>query len=97
MDPYKPQYLGKIMPAETPALKEFMVEKYDQFNTVYDICKPSSDSIDDVTGVGDDGDNLSVKVMTDGGTMEKLNEAAANDDNVTVRDNVITVAPSTPA
>lgn len=97
MDPYKPQYLGKIMPAETPALKQFMVEKYDQFNTVYDICKTSSDNIDDVTGVENDGDNLTVKVMADNDTMEKLSEAAANDDNVTVRDNTITVAPSTPA
>lgn len=97
MDPYKPQYLGKIMPAETPKLKEFMVEQYDQFNTVYDICKASSDAIDDVANVGNDGDDLTVKVMTDNGTMEKLGEAAANDDTVTVRDNLITVAPSTPA
>lgn len=94
MEKYKPGYLGKVIPADDPAkLTEFVTKKYDSFSSIYDACKDQSGSISDVKPVdtgSSDPSSLSVKVSTDKETMDKIKEAAAGDDSVTVSGDTIT-------
>ncbi len=94
MDKYKPGYLGKVIPADNPAkLTEFVTKKFDSFSAIYDACKDQSEKISDVKPVdtgSSDPSSLSVKVSADKETVEKIKEAAAGDESVTVQNDVIT-------
>lgn len=94
MNKYKPEYLGKVIPADDPSkLTDFVTKQYDSFSKIYDTVKDQSESISDVKAVdvgSSDPSSLSVKVSTDEETMEKIREAAKDDASVTVSGDVIT-------
>lgn len=90
MNTYKPEYMGKVIPADDPAkLSDFVNNKYDAFSKVYDACKAESENIKDISVVeNSDTNSLSVKITTDDSTMDKIKENASEDVNVT--GNVVT-------
>lgn len=92
MNRYKPEYLGKVIPADNPSkMTDFVENKYDAFNKVYDTCKDQSANIADVKAVDDNSSNsLSVQVIADSETMEAIKKSAEGDQSVTVSDGIIT-------
>ena len=92
MKEYKPEYMGKVIPADDPAkLSDFVNNKYDAFSKVYDACKSQSENIKDITVVEtDDSNSLSVKVTADEETIDKIKDGAAED--VSVSGNVVTAS-----
>lgn len=100
MEQYKPGYLGKVIPADDPSkLTDFLTNKYDPFNKIYDACKGQSAQIADVKPVdtgSSDSSSLSVKVSADKETIEKIKEAAAGDNTVTVNNDVVTAKGTEP-
>ncbi len=93
MRTYKPEFLGKVMPADNASkLTEFMTNKYDAFSKIYDTCKGSSEKIDDVKVVDTSTTgSLSVKISTDSGTLENISKEAKKNESVNVTGDVITV------
>jgi len=94
MQKYKPEFMGKVLPADDQAkLTDFVTNKYDAFSQVYDTCKNQAAKIDTITSLTTpstpDNNSLSVKVSTDKETMEKIKESNTND-SVTVNGDVIT-------
>ena len=69
MNRYKPEYLGKVMPADNPGkLTDFVTNKFESFSKVYDVCKDHSEKIDDIKNMdieNEDKSSISVKVITD--------------------------------
>ena len=46
MDRYKPEYLGKVIPADDATkMYDFVKNKSDMFNDIYDACKENSECI----------------------------------------------------
>ena len=92
MNLYKPEYMGKVIPADDPAkLTDFVTNKYDAFSKVYDACKEQSEDIKDIAVVENkdaDVNSLSVSVQASEETMEKIKENSSEDVNVT--GNVVT-------
>lgn len=94
MNKYKPEYLGKVIPADDPSkLTDFVTKQYDSFSKIYDTVKDHSESISDVKAVdvgSSDPSSLSVKVSTDSETMDKIRETSKGDSSITVSGDVIT-------
>lgn len=93
MNKYKPEYLGKVIPANDPSkLTDFVANKYDAFSKIYDTCKTESEGIKDIKTVDSvmDSKVLSVKISADKDVIEKIKDGTKNDDNVTMKDDVIT-------
>lgn len=95
MKKYKPEFMGKVIPADDPTkLTEFVTSKYDAFSKVYDACKDQAEKIDTVSPTnspqGASPDTLSIKVSTDNATMKSIEEAIKDDDSVSVSGDVIT-------
>lgn len=94
MDKYKPEYLGKVIPADNPQkLTDFVANKYDSFTQIYDTVKDQSANIKDVTPVetsNTDPNALSIKVTTDETTMEAIKETAKDDQNIDINNDVLT-------
>lgn len=94
MKKYKPEYLGKVIPADNPGkLTDFVTNKYDSFSKVYDACKDHSEKIDDVKAVESEGTNectLSVKISTDAETVETIKKAIGTDSSINIKGDVIT-------
>lgn len=92
MNKYKPEYLGKVIPADNPSkMNDFVENKYDAFSKVYDSCKEQSANISDIKPVENDSDNsLSVQIIAGPDTIESVKEATKDDDSITVKDGVIT-------
>jgi len=90
MNLYKPEYMGKVIPADDPAkLTDFVTNKYDAFSKVYEACKEQSADIKDISMVEtSDTNSLSVNVQASEETMEKIKENSSEDVNVT--GNVVT-------
>ena len=91
MENYKPEYMGKVIPADDPAkLTDFVTNKYDAFSKCYDACKDYSDRISDVSSVSTpEGDSsFSMKVNTDAETLNDISKSL--EDDVNISDNVIT-------
>ena len=93
MRTYKPEYLGKVIPAnDASKLTDFVTNKYDAFSKIYDTCKGSSEKIDDVKVVDTSTTgSLSVKISTDSGTLENISKEAKKNESVNVTGDVITV------
>lgn len=91
MDKYKPGYLGKVIPADDPSkMTDFVENKYDSFSKVYEVCKDQSANISDIKPVDSgSGETISVQIVASTETMELINEAAKNDDSVTVQGGVV--------
>lgn len=90
---YKPEYLGKVIPAnDASQLTDFVTNKYDAFSKIYEACKGSSDKIDDIKVVdSSNGGSLSVKVSTDKETLDNISEEAKKNESVNVTGDIITV------
>lgn len=91
MDRYKPEYLGKVIPADDATkMYDFVKTKSDMFNDIYDACKNSSDKIDDISVVKMNDNSLSVKVSTDSNTLDVIRGEASSNESLSIQDNVIT-------
>lgn len=95
MDKYKPAYLGKLLPVDNTAkMTDFIINKFDAFNKVYNGCKNFSDRINDIniidTSNNDSIRSITVKIYTDSETISNI--AKSNTDpNVTINNDLITV------
>jgi hypothetical protein len=95
MEKYKPNFLGKVMPADNPGkLTDFVTNKYNSFNKVYDACKDHCEKIDDVKAVESEVDcnnsTLSVRLLTDADTIEVIKKAIGDSSDVSIKGDVIT-------
>ena len=99
MNKYKPEYLGKIIPADNPVkITDFVINKYDSFSKVYDACKNQSEKIDDIKVVEsetDDRCSISVKMITDKDTVETIKTAIGTDSSINIKGDVITATCNT--
>lgn len=92
MKKYKPEYMGKVIPADDPAkMTDFVTNKYESFSKAYDSCKENSGKIKDVKPIEtkSGSSEFSMKVDTDGATMAKIMENN-KDSNVSISGDVIT-------
>lgn len=101
MKQYKPEYLGKVLPADNPSdMKKLLTNQYDAFSKIYDTCKGESEKIGDIKIVGpsegDSDDTLKLKVSADKTSVDKITENAQKDGSVTVQNDVITAKGNTP-
>lgn len=92
MNQYKPEYLGKVIPADNPTkMADFVENRFDSFNKVYDACKDQSSSIQDVKPIENSNPSaLSVQIVANPDTIESVKEVVKDDDSVTVQDGIIT-------
>lgn len=99
MNKYKPEYLGKVIPADNPGkLTDFVTNKYDSFSKVYDACKDHSEKIDDIKAVESEGSNetsISIKISTDAETVETIKKAIGTDSSINIKGDVITATCNT--
>lgn len=97
MEKYKPEYLGKVIPADDPSkLTNFVTNQYDAFSKIYDACKNQSENISDIKVVDPgnaDPNSLSVKVSADREVVESIKEIANDDESIVVNNDVITAKP----
>ena len=93
MEQYNPGLLGKIIPADNSSkMNDFMINKFDSFNKIYDICKTQSSSINDVKMIDNnssDISSLSVKIETDMNTLGILKDSLSNPD-ITMDSGILT-------
>lgn len=93
MKQYKPEYLGKVIPADNPSkLTEFVTNQYDSFSKVYEVCKDQSDKIKDIKVIESDNESadvLKVKISGEKEAIDKIKEKSK--DGVIVENDVITV------
>jgi len=94
MNRYKPEFMGKVIPADNPnKLSEFCTTKYDAFTKIYDACKEKSEDIKDISVVEtDQPDALAIKVAADSDVMDDIKESA--DNSVSVIGNVVSASSS---
>jgi len=99
MNKYKPEYLGKVIPADNPGkLTDFVTNKYESFSKTYDACKDHSDKINDVQAIeseSNDKNSFSMKIHTDKDTVEIIKKAIGSNDSITIKDDVITATCNT--
>ena len=99
MNRYKPEYLGKVIPADNPGkLADFVINKYDLFSKTYDSCKEYSDKIHDIQRVeSESGDisSFSMKLTTDMDTLDTIKKAIGCDDSINIKGDVITAVCNT--
>ena len=99
MNKYKPEYLGKVIPADNPGkLADFVTNKYDSFSKVYDACKNHSEKIDDIKAVESECNNansFSAKICTDMDTVETIKKAIGTDTSINIKGDVITAICNT--
>ena len=91
MNKYKPEYMGKVIPADDPTkLTDFVTNKYESFSKAYDACKENSDKIKDVSPVDTKSGttDFSMKISTDANTIKDIIDNK-KDDSVTVSGDVI--------
>lgn len=90
MNKYKPEYLGKVIPAEDPLkMTDMLQNKFEQFSKIYDACKDISTNITDIKVVDTSPDLLSVKISADMGTIALLQEKSA-ETGVNINGDIIT-------
>lgn len=90
MNTYKPEYLGKVIPADDSCkLYEFMGNKYDAFSKIYDACKNYSDEIANIGVTNDDVNSLSVQIVTNEKTISEIVKKAELMNGVKIQGDVI--------
>nr|DAR75724.1 MAG TPA: hypothetical protein [Caudoviricetes sp.] len=90
MNTYKPEYLGKVIPADDNGkLYEFMGNKYDAFSKIYDACKNYSDAIANIGVTNDDVNSLSVQIVTDEKTISEIVKEAELMNGIKIQGDVI--------
>lgn len=94
MDKYKPQYLGKVIPADNPSkLSDFVNNKYESFSKIYDTCKEQSSNISDIKVVENESTNpcsLSVKISTDSTSLNTIKASVEGNESIEINNDVIT-------
>ena len=92
MNQYKPEYMGKVIPADDPVkMTNFMSKQYDSFSKIYDVCKNESVNIDNIKVVDtNSNDSFSVKISAAKETISKIIQQAANSPTLSVSGDVIT-------
>ena len=92
MDMYKPGYLGKVIPADDQKkLNDFVTNKFDAFNKVYDACKSNSEQINDIKAVEtSDSTSLSVAISASEDTINDIKQSLDGNVDVSIASNVIT-------
>lgn len=94
MEKYKPNYLGKVIPADNPSkMTGFLTHQYDAFSKIYDTCKEQSKDINDIKVVENNSspaDSLTVKISAGAEAVAEIVKKAAGDCSVTVKGDVIT-------
>lgn len=94
MNKYKPEYLGKVIPAEdTVKMTDMLQNKFEQFSNIYDTLKDMSTDINDIKLVDTSSDLLSVKISTDMGTITELQKKAA-ETGVNINGDIVTAKKS---
>ena len=93
MKKYKPEYLGKVIPADDPdQLTDFVQNKFEPFSKIYDAVKDQSEKINDIVAI--DGKEketkLAVKISTESETIQKISEKIKDDTTMEIRGDVIT-------
>lgn len=77
MKKYKPEYLGKVIPAEDKdKLTDFLTNKYESFSKIYDNCKDYSEEISDISLVEVEGKSCSIKVNALNETINNIRDSA---------------------
>ena len=91
MEKYKPEYMGKVLPADDQnKLTDFVSNKYDAFSKAYDAVKENSDNIKDIAAVNTGAtDSFSMKITASSDTMEAIKNTNMNPD-VTITGDVVT-------
>ena len=93
MEKYKPNYLGKTIPTDdTPKLTDLLMNKYDAFSKIYDVCKDNSDTIKDIKVIEKESNSknsLSIKLSTDQETIKKIKEKN-KDESIDISGDVVT-------
>ena len=90
MNKYKPEYLGKVIPADDSCkLYEFMGNKYDAFSKIYDACKNYSEEISNIGVTNDDLNSLSVQIVTDEKTISEMVKKAELMNGIKIQGDVI--------
>lgn len=89
MNQYKPEYLGRIIPADDESkLTNFVQNKFEGFDEIYNACKNYSDQISDITNISNNSINeLSVKIICSAEIIEKIEK---NNPNINVNLDIIT-------
>lgn len=92
MRTYKPEYLGKVIPAnDASKLTDFVTNRYDAFSKIYDTCKGSSEKIDDIKAVDtSNSESLAIKISTDSNTLGTISKEAKKNESLNVTGDVIT-------
>ncbi len=92
MRTYKPEYLGKVIPAnDASKLTDFVTNRYDAFSKIYDTCKGSSEKIDDIKAVDtSNSESLVIKISTDSNTLDTISKEAKKNESLNVTGDVIT-------
>ena len=92
MNQYKPEYMGKVIPADDPVkMTNFMSKQYDSFSKIYDVCKDESVNINDIKVVDtNSNDSFSVKISAAKETISNIIQQAANSPTLSVSGDVIT-------
>ena len=92
MRTYKPEYLGKVIPAnDASKLTDFVTNIYDAFSKIYDTCKGSSEKIDDIKVVDtSNSESLAIKISTDSNTLDTISKEAKKNESLNVTGDVIT-------
>lgn len=91
MNQYKPEYMGKVLPADNPSkLNDFVTNKYDAFSKAYDACKDFSTNINDVTPVDKPtgSTEFSMNISTDTNTIKKILEKGL--ESISIQGTVLT-------
>ena len=92
MNKYKPEYMGKVIPADDPVkMTNFMSKQYDSFSQIYNVCKDESTNINDIKVVDtNSNDSFSVKISAAKETISNIIQQAANSPTLSVSGDVIT-------
>lgn len=93
MNAYKPEHLGKVIPANDQSkLTDFVTNKFDAFSSIFNTVKDCSDKITDLKTVetGGDSSSLSIKITTDRHTVELISEKIKDSESVKMSGDVIT-------
>lgn len=92
MNEYKPEYLGRIIPADSEKLLNLVKNNFEEFSLIYNGCKSYSKDIHDVQDVSKDGTTLQIRVITDPSVMDAIKRDLENADNVTVENDIISAS-----
>lgn len=92
MNKYKPEYMGKVIPADDPVkMTNFMSKQYDSFSQIYNVCKDESVNINNIKVVDtNSNDSFSVKISAAKETISNIIQKAANSPTLSVSGDVIT-------